>query len=199
MKTKQLAIPLVVGLTVAVACAKPPQAEINAAQTALQSARAADAAEYAPEALTVAEDAAAALDAEIQAQQGKFALFRSYDEAKTKAAAAVQSAQTAAENASAAKEQARVDAANLIAQVTAQLSETSDMLAAAPTGKGTATDIAALKVDLQTAGTTLQEAEAAQTAGDYKEAQAKATAAMNSITSVRQAVEAARQLRTRRS
>ena len=45
----------------ALGCAEPPQAEIDSAKAALESARA-EASEYAPEALSAAEDAVAQLD-----------------------------------------------------------------------------------------------------------------------------------------
>ncbi|UCF18670.1 MAG: hypothetical protein JSU87_12060 [Gemmatimonadota bacterium] len=197
MKTKQMIIPLALALVTA--CAKPPQAEVDAARAALDSARTAEAAEYAPESLAAAEDALAALDAEIQAQQGRFFLIRSYGEAQTKAAAAREAAEKAAGDAATAREQVRVESEGLLAQASAQLTEASSLLAVAPTGKGTAADIAALKADLQAATSTIKEAEQAYSAGQYKEAQAKATAAIATIGTVKQAIESARQMRERRS
>jgi len=64
-------------LVLMVGCAKPPQDAINAAMSAMDAAKPI-ASEYAASSLQAAEDAKAALDAELKAQQDKFALFRSY-------------------------------------------------------------------------------------------------------------------------
>src|SRR5579864_2671118 len=48
-----------------VACATPPQAQVDAANAALTKATAAGATEYAPEAYRAAQDARAKLDAEL--------------------------------------------------------------------------------------------------------------------------------------
>src|SRR5262245_59672517 len=84
-----------------VGCAKPPQADVDAAKAAVQQARSMEAADYAPDALRAAEDAQAQLDTELKAQEEKFALFRSYKKATELAAtakAAGEKAQTAAKD-----------------------------------------------------------------------------------------------------
>jgi hypothetical protein len=170
------ALPTVL-LIFAAACAKSPQAEVDAAQAALDSAKAAEAAEYAPESLTAAEDAMAKLDAQ----------------------AAVEAARVAATDAVAAKERARVAASEVLTHANALLSEVSQMLAVAPAGKGTAMDIAALRGDLQSASQILQEAQQAFDAGRYNEATAKATGAVAATEEVRAAIEQARQARAGRT
>jgi hypothetical protein len=181
----------------AVGCAKPPEAEIQAARAVLDSARMAEAADYAPQSLAAAEDAMAALDAELAAQQGKFALFRSYDEASAKAATVATAARQAISDAATGKQTAMNEATDLLGQATAMVQEASGLVARAPTGKGTSADIAALRADLQAAQTTLQEAQAAFDAGKYNEAKAKATAALSGAEQVKSAVQAAIQARRR--
>lgn len=198
MRTMRYALPMVV-LMFAAACSQTPQAEIDAAHAAMDSAKAAEAAEYAPASLTAAEDAMAKLDAELQAQQGRFSMFRSYDQAKLDAQAASEAARVALTDAVAAKERARAAASDLLAQANTLLSEASQMLAVAPAGKGTAMDLAALRADLQSASQMLQEAQQAFDAGRYNEANAKATGAVASIEGVRGAVEQATLARSRRS
>ncbi len=198
MRTKKYLVPVVMSLAVA-SCAKPPQADIAAARMSLDSARAAESAEYAPQALTAAEDAMAKLEAEIQAQQGRFFMFRSYDQAKLEAVSAADAARRATSEAVVAKERARSESSDLLARASTMLNDATQLLAVAPVGKGTAMDIAALKADLQTASQTLQEAQRAFDAGRYKEASAKATGAVAAIEGVRGAIEQARQARTRRS
>jgi|SRR5713226_8628184 len=62
-----------------VACATPPQAQVDAANAALTKATAAGATEYVPEAYRAAQDARAKLDAELKTQADKFAFMRAYE------------------------------------------------------------------------------------------------------------------------
>ncbi len=175
----------------ATGCSKPPEAEIQSAKAAVESARKANAAEYASASLRQAEDAMSALDTELQVQEEKFALFRSYKEASAKAAAVSAAGKKAASDAAAGKEQAKNEAAAAIASTRTLLAETQALLDSAPTGKGTAADIAAMKLDLTAAESTLMEADSAQSSERYKEAKSRAAAAESSIQQVKAAVEAA--------
>ena len=77
---------MIAGLVVVLAlsgCAKPPQDKIDAAKAALDDARNAQADKYVPQAWAQAEEALSSAMAEVQAQESKFALFRSFDEAQT--------------------------------------------------------------------------------------------------------------------
>jgi TonB family protein len=96
------------GLAIAVTgCASPPNADVDAAKAAVDKATTARADQYAAESLKAAQDARAALDAELKTQEGK--LFKSYDKTKELAAAAKAAGDKAAADAVAAKE--KVDAA----------------------------------------------------------------------------------------
>lgn len=110
-----IAMLAVVALTTG--CAKPPQNEIDTAKAALTAAEGSQAAKYATAEWEAATQAMNAVDAEVEAQAQKFALFRSYKKAQELTAAAAQAAATAQEAAVAGKEkamneaQAAVDAA----------------------------------------------------------------------------------------
>ncbi len=92
------------------ACSKPPQAELDAAKSALGGAEAAGAAEYASDAWSSAQQAMNAAEAEIAAQNEKFALFRSYTKAKELVAAGDAAARAAEQAANEGKERARQEA-----------------------------------------------------------------------------------------
>jgi len=177
------------------ACAKPPAEAIAAAEAAQQSALAADAQDYAPEALHAVTEAKAALDAEIAAQGEKMAMTRSYKQAETLAASYKTAAEEAATAAASAKERARDDATRLITEGRASLDEVRGMLASAPRGKGSRADLAALAADLDAAGSGLTEAEGALTSEMYLDARTKASAAAALIAQVKTAVEQARAAR----
>ncbi len=100
-------------------CAKPPQAEIDAAKAALDAAaKNADVVTYAPDSLRVAQDKMAALDAELSAQAKRTVLSRNYDLAKSLALEAADDARKAAADAVATKEQVARDASSLVEEVT---------------------------------------------------------------------------------
>jgi TonB family protein len=102
------AIALAVAITVA-GCGAPPSADVEAAKAAVDKAVTDGAGQYAAEALKAAQDAQAALDAELKVQDGKW--FKSYDKAKELAAAAKAAGDKAAAAATAAKQQAEAAAA----------------------------------------------------------------------------------------
>lgn len=186
-----LAVVLVSSLT---ACSKPPAEQISAGETALQTAMAAGVSEYAPEAMNAVNEAKASLDAELAAQAEKMSLTRSYKHAEELAVAFKNAADQAATAAGAAKEQAKTDATQMIADGRMALDSTMAMLAAAPVGKGTRADLAAMKADLEAAGLSLTDAETALAGEMYLEAKSKSAAAHEAINRVKMAVEQARSM-----
>ena len=105
-----------------VSCAKPPQAEIDAAKAALDTAsKSADVVTYAPDSLRLAEEKAAELDGEITAQSHRSALSRRYDAVKELAAAAADAARKAIADAGTSKAQVALDASSLLQEVSAAI------------------------------------------------------------------------------
>ncbi len=93
---------IVLGLAITVTgCASPPAADVDAAKASLDAALAGHADQYAAASLKAAEDARAALDAELKAQEGKW--FKSYDKTRELAAAAKAAGDRAAADAVAGK------------------------------------------------------------------------------------------------
>ena len=98
------------GLAIAVTgCASPPNADVDAAKAAVDRAATERADQYAAGSLKAAQDARAALDAELKAQEGKW--FKSYDRSKELAVAAKAAGDKAAADAAAGKEKADAVAA----------------------------------------------------------------------------------------
>lgn len=189
---KMLAIlPLVLVLAFMVGCAKPPQPAIDAANQAVEAAKAAEASDYAADSLKAAEDAVAALNTELKAQEEKFALFRSYKKAEELAASAKSAGEKAKTDADAGKEAAKQAATTAIEGLKTALADAKAMLDKAPKGKGTAADLEMMKADLAGVESGIAEAENALNAGKYKDAQAKADAAMTTVTNTKTAIETA--------
>ena len=96
---------IALGLAITVTgCASPPNADVDAAKSALDRAAGDRADQYAAESLKAAQDARAALDVELKAQEGK--LFKSYDKTRDLAVAAKAAGDKAATDAVAGKEKA---------------------------------------------------------------------------------------------
>jgi TonB family protein len=101
---------IALGLAITVTgCASPPNADVDAAKAALDRAATDRAGQYAAESLKAAQDARAALDTELKAQEGKW--FKSYDKTKELAAAAKAAGDKATADAVAGKERADAVAA----------------------------------------------------------------------------------------
>lgn len=173
-------------------CSKPPQANIDAAKGAVESARSAEAGTYAQASLRSAEDSLAQLDAELKAQEDKFALFRSYKHADELAAAAKAAGEKASVDAASGKEQRKNEAQAAINDAKTSLDEANAALATAPTGKGTQADLATMKADLEGVASAITEAEGMMASEKYMDAKAKADAAKQTTQSVKTAVEDAK-------
>ncbi|MFN8176802.1 MAG: hypothetical protein U0167_02690 [bacterium] len=185
---------LAVGLVAVIltaGCGQPPQQDVDATKAALEAARTKGAQEYAPEAMKAAEDSYADLQAEMDAQAGKFPLFRSYKAATEKAVAAKAAVDRAQASAQQAMDLAKTQSTTAIQEGKALLTDTMAMLEKAPKGKGSATDLAALKTDLDGAGMSLAQADTLLTTEKYKDALTKAEAAKTAITSVKTQIEEA--------
>jgi cytochrome c1 len=193
MRKMKIVMPLIlVGLAMVLGCAKPPQAEIDAAKAAIQAAVDAGAGDYAAASLRDAQNSVAQLDAEVQAQAKKFALMRSYKQAATLAANSKAAGEKAKADAEAGKAQAKADAEALLAQAKTALDEATAALKAAPKGKGTEMDLKAMENDLMTVGSQIAEGEAAHAAGKYLESKAKFESALNASNNVKNMVEQAK-------
>src|SRR5512139_1415362 len=186
---KFLVLTLGLALTVT-ACGAPPQADLDAAKAAVDSAMTAGAGEYAAASMKAVEDAQAALDAELKAQEGNW--LKSYTKAKELAAAVKTAGEKAAADAATGKETAKNEATAAIGEVKTLLTDAQALLDKAPKGKGTAADIEAMKTDLTTAGTAIAEAETALGSGKFLDAKAKAEAATKTATTIKDAIEAAK-------
>jgi len=101
-----IALGLAITLT---GCASPPTADVDAARAAVDKAATDRADQYAAESLKAAQNARAALDAELKAQEDKW--FKSYDKARELAVAAKAAGDKAAADAIAGKGKADAIAA----------------------------------------------------------------------------------------
>ena len=185
---------VLLGVLALVGCDQPPKEDVASCDQAMNAAREAEAADYAPDAWTTAQNHHQQLQAELDAQQKAFALSRSYDKARTLAKETTELAQKAAAEAATGKEQARQAAADAIAQAQQLKLEVEQMLAKAPRGKGTRAELAMLQSDAGSTEASLGEAQAAYDAGSYLNARSKAEGAMHKLEGIKAEIERAHQV-----
>jgi hypothetical protein len=168
MRYMKVLIPVVLVLALG-ACAKPPQADIDAARAAVATAaKSADVVAYAPDTLKSAQDKLAQMETELGAKH--------YDKVKTLAVDAKATAESAANDAAKNKEKAQADATTLIEALKKALPEAQSKIAAARRVRGVKLDFNALAQQLAQAKATVADADKDLAAGDFASALQKATA-----------------------
>jgi hypothetical protein len=191
MKATRIGWIAALGLVLA-ACSQMPTVDVDAAKHALDEARNAQAADYAPQAWTAAQDADAKLEAELDAQSQKWAALRSYSVARQLAVDTKAAADRCRDEAVAGKEKAKDEASTLMAQAREESSRANAAVSSAPRGKGTEADLASLKTDATSIDTTLQDMQRAFDAGDYINAKVKAQAAIDAAKRIEAEIETAK-------
>jgi hypothetical protein len=194
MKAKNIGWIAVLGLVLA-GCSQPPTADIDAAKSALDQARQAEAAEYAQQSWTAAQDAEAKLDQELDAQEKRWSAMRTYTVAGQLAQDTKAMAERTRDEAVAGKEKAKTDATTLMADARAAVERAHAAVASAPKGKGTEADLASLKTDTASLDDALVEMQKAFDGGRYNEAKVKAQAAIDSAKQVEAEIEKAKSQR----
>jgi hypothetical protein len=184
----KIIVPVLLVLAMA-ACAKPPQADIDAARTAVaNAAKNADVAAYAPDTLRSAQDKLAQMDIELKA--------RHYDKVKALALDARATAETSVNDAARNKEKAQADAGTLIGALKKALPDAGRKIAAAKRVKGVKLDFTALTGQLAAARVSLSDAEKDLAAGDFAAALQKASAVQDTVNGAEKAVNDAVQAAT---
>lgn len=189
---KILSAVLMIGLLAGFAgCAKAPVETVAAVQTAIDGARSAGAETYASDSLAKVNATFQQAKAEIDVQNGKFALLRSYKNAEALLVQAQTEAQQAQEAAVAGKERARQEATTAIDTARAALQAANDFLAQAPRGKNTKAELDAMQLELTTLQTTIDEATGAMSGEDYINAKIKADLVVQKANEIQADVQAA--------
>ena len=168
---------------IAAGCGSPPQAELDAAQVALDAAQQAQADVYAPDAYTRAKNTLA--DARAKVEQSD------YEAAKTSAVQAKEQADQARSLAGTNKQQMMDDAQGIANRVSTGLGDARTALDGAPRGKGADDDLDQLRADLSQAEASLSDARNSLNGGNAKAALEQAKAADSKLSSVQSAVQVA--------
>ncbi len=194
MRTKHISWVVALGLVLA-GCSQAPTVDVDAAKHALDEARQAQAADYAPQSWTAAQDAQVKLDVELDAQAQRWSALRSYAIARQLALETKTAAERSRDEAVAGKEQAKTEASTMMAQAREETTRAHSDIESAPHGKGTEADLATMKTDATSIDETLQEAQRAFDAGDYIGANAKAQAAIDAAKKIEGEIDQAKAAR----
>jgi hypothetical protein len=173
MSSLKIMVPVLLVLAL-FACAKPPQADIDAARAAVAAAaKNPDIVAYAPDTLKSAQDKLAQMDTELAAKH--------YDKVKTLALDAKATAEAAANDAARNKEKAQADARTLIDALNKALPDAEKKAAAARNVRGIKLDFGALAKQLADAKTAVADADKDYAAGNFADALRKALAVQNQL------------------
>jgi hypothetical protein len=181
----------------ATGCSKAPEVEMQAADQAMQAAMGSDVAQYAPDALRMAEDTLNAAKAAQAEQDNKMALLRSYGATKALYVSAKNLTDQAVAQAEQEKERVRTQVMAMLTQVQTSLDSASAALAKAPTGKDNKAELALIQNDLNSIMGMRTEAQADFDAGRYKAAQTKLETVMSKSQSIIGEIQAAAAKRRR--
>lgn len=169
---------VVMALSVAVlfsSCGKVPQAEIDAAFAALDSAKMAGADVYLAEDFTALQDSMKAITENVEAQKSKF--FANYGDIKEKLAQVTEQAAATVGKTEARKEEVKQEVAALQAEVATLQTQNNELVAKAPKGKEGKAALEAIKADIALIDTTVGEANTQIAAGELMPALDKMKAA----------------------
>jgi hypothetical protein len=178
-------------LAAMVGCSKPPEAEMQRANSSMEAARAAEAETYVPDSFRGASDTLNAAMAAKQEQDSKFALFRSYGKSKDMFVKAAEMFDNVSTEAAAEKERVHQQVVQMLTDAKAVIDSANAALAKAPRGKGSKADIELIKNDLTAVQTSVADAEADITAGKYMVAKGKIESLVAKARSIMEEIAAA--------
>lgn len=175
-------ISLLVVLSVAllfVGCGEVPQAEIDAAKSALDAAKSAEADRYVPDQYNAAKKALDNAMAVVKEEES--GMFSNYDEAVVQLQNVKSQAEKAAAAVPAKKEEIKGEIDGLLAQIPALVKETKMMWKKAPRGKGTHEPLQLIKKDIEATEASASEVTTAAEQGDLLAARQKAQEIINKL------------------
>jgi predicted small lipoprotein YifL len=176
MKNKVLmGLAVIAMVAVLSSCGKKPQAEIDAANAAIEAAKTAEAAVYVPAEFAAVQDSLNAVMADMTAKESK--LFKNFKGETAKLASIVTLANTGAANAATKKEEVKAEAANLMTSIKTVIEENVKLIPKLPRGKEGAAVIEQIKADVATVDAAVVEAQGLFDKGSYMDALNKVKAA----------------------
>jgi uncharacterized protein involved in type VI secretion and phage assembly len=174
-----------------VSCAEAPQQEMDNAVAALDAAKQVEADRYAVDEFTAAQDTLAKAKAAVDEQNGKFAMTRNYDKARTLLANATTMAENAKMMAVENKEKVKAEVAVMSQDLAKEITQTATMISKAPKGKEGKAALQMMRAELDAVEASLAEVDGMVQAGDYMSAKDKLDAGLQKVMSLQDELNAA--------
>lgn len=188
MKSKLMIAVAAIGIAVLFSsCAKAPQAEIDAATAAVQSAKDAGADLYVPEAYNALVDSMKSANEKVEVAKAKW--FPNYTKAKELLAVVNQMSADTKEKSEARKVELKNETDALVTEVQTMNAANTALVAKAPRGKEGKEALEAIKSDITVTETTVTEVQSLLANGDIIGANDKIKAAKEKATSIKGELE----------
>ena len=156
-------------------CGKAPQAQIDATNAAIDSAKVLQADVYVPAEFAAVQDSMKIIMTDVEAQKSK--LFKKFGPAKVKLDVALGLAKKVQTDAVAKKEEVKKQVETLLADTKKVAEENTKLMKRAPRGKEGAQVLEAMKTEMATCETSCTDAQALYDKGSYMDAFNKVKAA----------------------
>ncbi len=152
-----LVVATVAAVALMTSCGKVPQANIDAANAAIDSAKTVQADIYLPTEFAALNDSMSVIMQGVEAQKSK--LFKNFKEAKAKSDALTALANQVVANAAVKKDEVKKEAEGLLAEVKTLLTDAQGLVKKAPTGKEGKAVIEEIKGELAAIETTINDSQ----------------------------------------
>jgi hypothetical protein len=157
-----------------VSCGRVPQAQIDAVNSAIDSAKVLEADVYVPEKLVAVQDSMRVIMAEVEALRSK--LFRNYGTFEEKLAVTLESASRVQSDAVAKKDEVKKEVETLMSDIKVIIDENAKLFPRAPRGKEGNAVLEQMKTGMTAVEASVPEAQALYDKGAYKDAFGKVSA-----------------------
>lgn len=189
MKKVLIAMAVVVMAVFMGGCAKVPQAELDAANAAIEKAKTAEANVYLAPAFNSVMDSLNAINAEIEANKGK--LFKNFSDVKVKLSALENEANGLVAKTEARKDTIKGEVNATLSQLQAVSAENETLVKKAPRGKEGKAAIEAIESEMATITTATAAIPELVKNGNLLDAQTKVKAAYTQATSINEELKTA--------
>ncbi|MBE0661453.1 MAG: hypothetical protein IH597_03210 [Bacteroidales bacterium] len=163
-------------------CGKVPQEQIDSANLAIESAKAAEADVYAPTEYAALQNDMNAIMTSIEAENSK--TFKNFKEQTTQLTNLTVTADQVKANAAVAKEQVGVEVQELFTVINNLIAENKDLMTKAPKGKEGAAVLEEIRNEMVVIEGAVAEANTLYAEGKYMAARDKVNAAIENVTAI---------------
>ncbi|MGD9899034.1 MAG: hypothetical protein AB7T22_07905 [Calditrichaceae bacterium] len=186
MKSKAFAISLslIVLVGLLTSCSEAPQALIDETKASFEAANQAEVNRYLPEMYNEAQSKMDSAMTEIEAQNSKFSLMRSYSKATALLQSASETAGKSIEAVAVKKQEIQKETETLFQDLDSSIKESETLISKAPKGKEGRAALESIQNELKIVETVVNEAKTAQNGNDFLTARDKARAALDKVNSL---------------